>query len=49
MKDGIIRREKRFLSEDVNNVLEKGREHEVNECDEMGGRHFEFLGGIGRP
>ena len=46
MKDRIIRREKRFFSEDVNNDLEKGRKHKVDECDEMGWRHFEFLGGI---
>ena len=46
VKDRIIRWEKRFVSEDVNNDLEKGREHEVDEGDEMGRWHFEFLCGI---
>ena len=48
MKDRIIRREKRFVSEDVDDDLEKGRKDEVDECDEVRRRHFEFLGGSAR-
>ena len=42
MKNRIIRRKERFVSEDVDNDLEKGWKHEVDECDEMSWRHFEF-------
>ena len=46
MKDRVIRREERLISEDVNNDFEKRREDVVDEGDEMGRRHFEFLGGL---
>ena len=48
MKDRIVRREKRFVSEDVDDNLEKGRKDEVDECDKVRWRHFEFLGGSAR-